>query len=74
MRYQKLGNTGLFVSELCLGTMTFGGEGGMWGKIGQLQQNEAEQLVGRALDAGINLSTPPTSTRKAVRRRSSGRR
>lgn len=55
MRYQKLGNTGLFVSELCLGTMTFGGEGGMWGKIGQLQQNEAEQLVGRALDAGINF-------------------
>lgn len=42
MRYQKLGNTGLFVSELCLGTMTFGGEGGMWGKIGQLRQNEAE--------------------------------
>ena len=26
MRYQKLGNTGLFVSELCLGTMTFGGD------------------------------------------------
>lgn len=48
MRYQKLGNTGLFVSELCLGTMTFGGEGGMWGKIGQLQQSEAEQLVARA--------------------------
>jgi aryl-alcohol dehydrogenase-like predicted oxidoreductase len=55
MRYQKLGNTGLFVSELCLGTMTFGGEGGMWGKIGQLQQQDAEQLVGRALDAGINF-------------------
>lgn len=32
MRYQKLGNTGLFVSELCLGTMTFGGEEGMWGE------------------------------------------
>lgn len=55
MRYQKLGNTGLFVSELCLGTMTFGGEGGMWGKIGQLRQVEAEQLVGSALDAGINF-------------------
>lgn len=55
MRYQKLGNTGLFVSELCLGTMTFGGEGGMWGKIGQLRQAEAEQLVGSALDAGINF-------------------
>lgn len=48
MRYQKLGNTGLFVSELCLGTMTFGGEEGMWGKIGQLRQAEAEQLVGSA--------------------------
>lgn len=55
MRYQKLGNTGLFVSELCLGTMTFGGEEGMWGKIGQLRQSEAEQLVGNALDAGINF-------------------
>jgi len=55
MRYQKLGNTGLFVSELCLGTMTFGGEEGMWGKIGQLRQTEAEQLVGSALDAGINF-------------------
>ena len=45
MRYQKLGHTGLFVSELCLGTMTFGGEGGLWGKVGQLRQAEAEQLV-----------------------------
>ena len=55
MRYQKLGNTGLFVSELCLGTMTFGGEGGMWGKIGQLDQAQAAKLVGSALDAGINF-------------------
>ena len=55
MRYQKLGNTGLFVSELCLGTMTFGGEGGMWGKIGQLEQAQADKLVGSALDAGINF-------------------
>jgi aryl-alcohol dehydrogenase-like predicted oxidoreductase len=55
MRYKKFGNTGLFVSELCLGTMTFGGEGGMWGQIGQLQQNEVEALVGRSLDAGINF-------------------
>ncbi|WP_435929659.1 aldo/keto reductase [Dryocola sp. BD613] len=55
MRYKKLGNTGLFVSELCLGTMTFGGEGGMWGKIGNLAQADAEKLVGGALDAGINF-------------------
>ncbi|SQA96450.1 putative aldo-keto reductase [Cedecea neteri] len=55
MRYKKLGNTGLFVSELCLGTMTFGGEDGIWGKIGQLAQNDADRLVGSALDAGINF-------------------
>ena len=30
MRYNRLGRTGLFVSELCLGTMTFGGGGGFW--------------------------------------------
>ncbi|GAA4322703.1 aldo/keto reductase [Pigmentiphaga soli] len=54
MRYRKFGRTGLFVSELCLGTMTFGGEG-MWGNIGDLQQAEAEKLIGRALDAGINF-------------------
>lgn len=55
MRQVPLGRTGLFVSELCLGTMTFGGTEGMWGKIGKLQQAEAERLVGQALDAGINF-------------------
>ncbi|QKJ88849.1 Aldo/keto reductase [Paramixta manurensis] len=55
MRNRKLGDTGLFVSELCLGTMTFGGEEGMWGKIGSLQQNEVDTVVGKALDEGINF-------------------
>ncbi len=55
MRLVPFGRTGLFVSELCLGTMTFGGSAGMWGKIGMLQQSEAERLVGQALDAGINF-------------------
>jgi aryl-alcohol dehydrogenase-like predicted oxidoreductase len=56
MRYLPLGRTGLFVSELCLGTMTFGGSGEtMWAKIGQLQQSDAERLVGQALDGGINF-------------------
>jgi len=55
MRYRTLGRTGLFVSELCLGTMTFGGGQGMWQAIGKLQQDEAERLVGRAIDAGINI-------------------
>jgi aryl-alcohol dehydrogenase-like predicted oxidoreductase len=55
MRYNLLGQTGLFVSELCLGTMTFGGSEGMWGKIGDLQQGDAERLIGQSIDAGINF-------------------
>ena len=55
MRYNKLGRTGLFVSELCLGTMTFGGSGEIWSKIGALQQSEAEALVRTAVDRGINF-------------------
>lgn len=55
MRYRQLGPSGLFVSELCLGTMTFGGSGGMWGQIGQLQQDEADALVKAAVDAGVNF-------------------
>ena len=55
MRLNPLGHTGLFVSELCLGTMTFGGAEGMWRQIGSLQQADAEKLIGQALDAGINF-------------------
>ena len=55
MRYNRLGKTGLFVSELCLGTMTFGGGEGIWGKIGNLQQHESELLIARSLEAGINF-------------------
>jgi len=55
MRYNQLGRTGLFVSELCLGTMTFGGTEGHWAAIGQLGQDAADALVKRALDTGINF-------------------
>ncbi len=55
MRYNTLGRTGLLVSELCLGTMTFGGTGELWGKIGKLGQGEAEALIRAAVDAGINF-------------------
>ena len=56
MRYKPFGRTGLFVSELCLGTMTFGGDdAGIWGKIGRLQQEESDRIVGGAIDAGINF-------------------
>ncbi|MEM7489521.1 MAG: aldo/keto reductase [Pseudomonadota bacterium] len=55
MRQRRLGRSGLFVSELCLGTMTFGGSEGMWGQIGRLGQDEAYAIVGAALDAGITF-------------------
>ena len=55
MRHHPLGRTGLFVSELCLGTMTFGGGEGLWSHIGALQQSEADRMIGQSIDAGINF-------------------
>lgn len=54
MKYKLLGKTGLKVSELCLGTMTFGGRG-MWTAIGALPQDEVNGLVKDSVDAGINF-------------------
>lgn len=54
MKYNLLGNTGLKVSELCLGTMTFGGKG-IWTAIGALPQEPVDELVKQAVDAGINF-------------------
>ena len=54
MRYRLLGNTGLYVSELCLGTMTFGAKG-FWEVMGGLQQTEVDLLVRESFDQGINL-------------------
>ncbi|RYD83207.1 MAG: aldo/keto reductase [Sphingomonadales bacterium] len=56
MRYNRLGRTGLLVSELCLGTMTFGGDySGAWAAIGNVQQDEADKQFRAAFDAGINF-------------------
>lgn len=55
MRYNQLGRTGLFVSEICLGTMTFGGRGDMFQHVGKLQQDEVDGLVRAALDSGVNF-------------------
>ena len=55
MRYRQLGNTGMFVSELCLGTMTFGGQGAFFGHVGKLGQKEVTAVVARALEAGVNF-------------------
>jgi len=46
MRYRQFGNTGMFVSELCLGTMTFGGKGSLYEIMGKLQQKEVTEIVG----------------------------
>lgn len=54
MRYRLLGRTGLLVSELCLGAMTFGGKG-YWEAVGKVPQEEASSLVARAIDGGINF-------------------
>ena len=54
MKYRLLGNTGLRVSELCLGTMTFGGKG--WAQyIGKLGQETVDKILKRSVDAGINF-------------------
>jgi aryl-alcohol dehydrogenase-like predicted oxidoreductase len=55
MNYRELADTGLFVSELCLGTMTFGGRGQIWEMMGALDQKSVDGLVHGALDAGINF-------------------
>ncbi len=52
MQYSQLGTTGTFVSRLCLGTMTFGGTAN---PIGNLSLEEADRIVGRVIDAGINF-------------------
>ncbi len=54
MRYRPFGGTGLQVSELCLGTMTFGGKG-FWQTIGTVTGSEAGKLVGASIDAGVNF-------------------
>ena len=54
MRYRQLGNTGMFVSELCLGTMTFGGKG-FFAAMGKLDQKDASAIVARSLEAGVNF-------------------
>jgi aryl-alcohol dehydrogenase-like predicted oxidoreductase len=55
MEYKTLGNTGLLVSTLCLGTMTFHGGSGFWKAVGTVDQAGADELIKSSLDAGINF-------------------
>ncbi len=55
MKYHTLGNTGLLVSEICLGTMTFANAGGIWKSIAGVTQDLADQLLKLSVDAGVNF-------------------
>jgi len=63
MQYKTLGNTGLLVSQICLGTMTFAGDdpaalsenGAIWKAIGNLNQAEADTLIQASIEAGVNF-------------------
>src|ERR1700723_3807705 len=54
MEYRQLGNSGLKVSVLTMGTMTFGGKGN-FAKVGNLQLDEVRKLIDIVADAGVNL-------------------
>jgi aryl-alcohol dehydrogenase-like predicted oxidoreductase len=55
MKYATLGNTGLLVSKLCFGTMTFGDGRGMFKAIGAVGQVGADELVKTSIESGINF-------------------
>jgi aryl-alcohol dehydrogenase-like predicted oxidoreductase len=55
MKYNTLGNTGLLVSEICLGTMTFASGEGFWKPIAGVDQKLADELLRASLDAGVNF-------------------
>src|ERR1022692_3164796 len=55
MKYNTLGNTGLLVSEICLGTMTFSEAEGMWKPIAGVGQGLADQMLKVSIDAGVNF-------------------
>ncbi|MFC0507793.1 aldo/keto reductase [Micromonospora costi] len=56
MKYRLLGPTGVWVSEISLGTMTFGGaDNPGYSALGALGRDDADRMVGTALDAGINF-------------------
>lgn len=54
MRYRLLGNSGLKVSEICFGVMTFTGKTG-WTHLGMQEQKDADRLTSIAIENGINF-------------------
>ena len=54
MNFRFLGNSGLEVSEICFGVMSFTGEGG-WERIAKIEQTDADRLTAYAIDQGVNF-------------------
>jgi hypothetical protein len=71
MEYRQLGRSGLRISRLTLGTMSFGGKG-QFRNVGEVDLEGARRQITMAMDAGVNV-IDPTSTRTAPPRRSSAR-
>ncbi len=55
MRMKKLGNTGLVVSEVCLGTMTFSDGEGRWAAVGRMDQASVDDVVKTSIERGVNF-------------------
>ena len=55
MRMKRLGDTGLLVSEICFGAMTFSTGEGLWDAVGSMDQRTADGLVKLALEGGVNF-------------------
>ena len=72
MRYRQLGGSGLRVSVLAMGTMTFGGKEG-WARVGSTDVEEARRQVDRCLDAGVNLIDTANVYRPGCPRRTAAR-
>ncbi len=75
MEFTKLGNTGMTVSRICLGCMSYGEtKSPDWARQREwaVGAEEAREHFAIALDAGINFSTVQTPIRRALARRSPG--
>lgn len=56
MKYNQFGRTGLFVSEICLGAMTFGGNPtGLYLSVGSLEQEAADKIIAKSFEHGVNF-------------------
>jgi aryl-alcohol dehydrogenase-like predicted oxidoreductase len=72
MRMKKLGNTGLVVSEMCFGAMTFSDGKGRWEPLGSMSQSTATELLKTAFEAGINFLDTANAYSNGVSERMTG--